>query len=125
MPKTARGPIALNPSRLQAPLAEIPLLVYADGLMDALRRHVPKALGEWDGEAIHQARVATRRLKAALDLMRPVIPDKRHKPFARLLRNLRRRLGPLRDADVMLDHLRELAASPKSAAAATWLSEDV
>ena len=125
MPRAAERPIVPG-GNVPLPMpAEFPLLAYADGVMGALRQHVPKALGERDAEAIHQARVATRRMKAALDLLRPVLSEKRRRPLARVLRKLRRRLGPLRDADVMLEHLAEMHASPKSAAAATWLADAV
>src|SRR3954466_3986429 len=98
-----------------------PLLTHIDRLMEQLHAQVPKALTAWEVEGIHQARVATRRLKAALDLVSPVVGKKRHKPLGRVLRKLRRRLGPLRDADVMLEHLEELAASAKQEEAVRWL----
>jgi CHAD domain-containing protein len=105
---------------------QLPLLAHLDRLMEALQTHVPRALNDWDTEAVHQARVATRRLAAALDLMKPILGKKRRKPLAKALRRLRRRLGPLRDADVMLGHLAELAtAAPKLAAAAEWLAAHV
>jgi CHAD domain-containing protein len=75
--------------------------------VDELRRHVPKAI-RGDVGAIHQARVTTRRLKAALDLLEPILPDAPRKRFARTLRRLRRTLGPSRDVDVMLGHLSDL-----------------
>src|SRR5689334_20097739 len=88
---------------------EPPLLAHLDRLMGELHAQVAKALNEWDEDGIHRARVATRRLSAALDLVKPVVGTKRRKALAKVLRKLRRRLGPLRDADVMLEHLRELA----------------
>src|SRR2546426_7490286 len=91
-----------------SPPAEAPLLAHLDRLMEELHAHVPKALHDWDEEAIHRARVATRRLSAALDLVKPAVGKKRRKALERVLRNLRRRLGPLRDTDVMLGHLQEL-----------------
>ena len=47
------------------------LLAYLDDLVDHLRRLVPKALRGNNPEAIHDARVATRRLKAAKGCGRP------------------------------------------------------
>src|SRR5690348_7378182 len=83
------------------PLAKtFPLLGHLDALVEELRARVPAALGEWEPEAIHQSRVATRRLKAALDLMKPVLSKRPRRKFNRITRKLRRRLGPLRDADV-------------------------
>ena len=91
--------------------------------MHELQAQTPKALGDFDEDAIHRARVATRRLSAALDLVEPEVGKKRRKALAKVLRKLRRRLGPLRDADVMLGHLQELApAGAKHRAALDWLS---
>lgn len=91
--------------------------------MRELHAHTPKALNEWDVEAIHQARVATRRVKAALDLADPLLAKKRRQRLARALRKLRRRLGPMRDTDVILEHLHDIAlAQPRHAPAVEWLS---
>src|SRR6476661_8132802 len=103
------------------PPTDPPLLQHIDRLMEQLHAQVPKALHAWEVDGIHQARVATRRLKAALDLAGPVVGKKRRKPLARVLRKLRRRLGPLRDTDVMLEHLEELVA--KHEAATRWLAD--
>ena len=70
---------------------KFPLLSYIDELVEELRGHVPKAMKHWDADAIHQARVATRRLKAALDLLKPVLSDEHLKPFSRASKRLRRR----------------------------------
>jgi len=99
-----------------------PLADYTDELADKLRALVPAALHEGDVDAIHQARVTTRRLRAALNLLAPVIPDKAQKPVAKTLKRLRRALGPLRDADVMLGHLDELKRFSRHAEAIEWLA---
>ena len=99
-----------------------PRLAHLDRLMEELHAQTPKALRDFDEDAIHRARVATRRLSAALNLVEPVVGNKRRKALARVLRKLRRRLGPLRDADVMLGHLQELGGGgAKHAAALEWL----
>jgi CHAD domain-containing protein len=85
----------------------IPLLVYTDELIDKLRAMLPRAIKEWDGTAIHQARVATRRLKAASDVFNPISTKSHRREFVKILRRLRRHLGPSRDLDVMLGHLKE------------------
>lgn len=99
---------------------EFGLLTYIEDLVEALRGHVPKAMKHWEPDSIHQSRVATRRLKAALDLLRPALTDEHLKPFSRVLRKLRRRLGPMRDLDVMLGHLEELKSAAHADAVA-WL----
>jgi CHAD domain-containing protein len=84
------------------------LVKYADGLVEGLRENVQAALRDFDAGAIHDARVATRRLSATLDLLEPVLSSGPRKKFERILRKLRGRLGPLRDLDVMIEHLHEL-----------------
>lgn len=107
--------------------SDFPLLDHADRLMEDLRRHVPEALKQFDEGAIHQARVATRRLKALIDLMEPVLSKDCRRPLAKVLKRLRRRLGPLRDADVMLGHLKEMgegrSTARKCGPAIQWLAE--
>ena len=76
---------------------------------------------KWDQDAIHDARVATRRLKAMTNLLTPLTQEEYRKPFTKALRSVRRRLGPLRDLDVMLDHLAEDRYRQKHPAAAKWV----
>jgi CHAD domain-containing protein len=102
---------------------EFALLAFLDGLMHDLRTQVPVAMTQWQAEAVHQSRVATRRMKAALDLMKPVLRRRPRRKLDRTLRKLRRRLAPLRDADVMLGHLAELGADGQHASAVRWLTE--
>jgi CHAD domain-containing protein len=85
--------------------------------LGALTRMLP---GAHAGEvtAIHQARVATRRLREALPL---VARGSSGRKVARIVRRLTRSLGPVRELDVALLTLAELAASrdvPRSGVAA-------
>src|SRR5690242_17210216 len=102
---------------------EFPFLGRLEELVEELHQTLPKALGDWDEDAIHDARVATRRLKAATDLMRFVLSNHHRKPFGKALRKLRKRLGPLRDLDVMVKHLDELTSHRQHGAAAAWLRD--
>jgi CHAD domain-containing protein len=100
---------------------DFPLLTYLDQLVESLRALVPKAIRDQESDAIHDARVATRRLKASLDLMRPVLSKRYREPFARTLRDLRRTLGEMRDLNVMIDHLGEFHATETIRPAIEWL----
>lgn len=102
---------------------EVGLLGYLDELVDRLRDLAPLAIREGDINAIHQARVTTRRLKAAIDLFDPVIADDQKAGPLRLLKRLRRRLGPLRDADVMVGHLQYLQTTKRWARPAGWVAD--
>lgn len=110
----------------EPPPADPPLLAHLDRLMDELHDQAPKALQAFDEEAVHRARVATRRLSAALNLVEPVVGKKRRKALAKVLRKLRRRLGPLRDADVTLGHLHRLRPfARRHGAGIDWLEFQV
>ncbi|CAN5552365.1 hypothetical protein BH10PLA1_BH10PLA1_07140 [soil metagenome] len=98
------------------------LATYIDDRVNDLRVLIPKALYDFDSEAIHKARIATRRLTAAVRLLHPVLTDSHRKPFERALKKIRQRLGPLRDMDVVLKHLRELPEFAVHPSAVSWLS---
>jgi CHAD domain-containing protein len=70
----------------------------------ALTRALPAAV-RGDVRAIHQARVATRRLREAIPL---VAAGGRGRKLEREARRLTRALGPVRELDVALIHLDEL-----------------
>jgi CHAD domain-containing protein len=101
---------------------EFPLLKYLDSLVENLRKLISSAIKGDDVDAVHDARVATRRLKAATDLLEPAISNRYRRPFNRVAKCLRRQLGPVRDLDVMLEHLREFK-QPALQPAARWLGE--
>ena len=86
-------------------------LAYADAWVDKLSQSLPLA-ANWDADAVHHSRVATRRLRAALDVVAPVVAKPHRKPLERMLRKLRHQLGPLRDLDVMLDGLEDFRPGP-------------
>ncbi len=96
---------------------------HLDRLVSGLRDLLPLALQKWDVDAIHDARVSTRRLRAAIDVLGSTIPLPECRRFQKVLRKLRRKLGPLRDADVMTGHLREFAARSRFAHAAQWAQQ--
>jgi CHAD domain-containing protein len=117
----AKAAVKKSKDKADEDQAEFPLLAYLDELVDDLREHVSGALKVFDVDAIHDSRVSTRRLKAALDLLEPVLSRESREPFATVLKKLRRRLGPLRDQDVMLEHLGELGKTAQYRPASQWL----
>jgi len=74
----------------------------------ALSRALPSARAG-DPSAIHQARVATRRLREALPLVARGTPGRK---LARGVRRLTRALGSIRELDVALLTLEELGGAP-------------
>ncbi len=70
--------------------------------LDHLRANEqPAAAGHPDG--IHQARVAIRRLRAALRAFRGILPEQDRKAFSREFRWFQRQLAPARDWHVFVD----------------------
>ena len=63
------------------------------------------AVGTNDPEYVHQMRVATRRLRAAMRLFNPVLPNEFVEAVMPSLRELMAVLGRTRDLDVLLDEI--------------------
>jgi CHAD domain-containing protein len=63
-----------------------------------------------DIEALHDMRVATRRLRAALEVYAPCFPSKRHRKALKRVKRLADALGERRDRDVAIEFLTGFAA---------------
>jgi CHAD domain-containing protein/adenylate cyclase class IV len=88
-----------------------------------LERHDPGVrLGD-DAEDLHRHRVATRRARALIRATRPLLGD-RLDPLEAELQWLGGLLGPVRDLDVLIEHLRAECAALESDAPAGELLVD-
>ena len=86
-----------------------------------LLKHVP-GVREGDPDAIHDARVATRRIRAVLEVMGDGHDD-RHAAAAEEMRGLGRALGAARDLDIVVELLEEkIWQVPDAARAVVGLS---
>jgi CHAD domain-containing protein len=84
----------------------------------ALLDQIP-AVRDADVRAIHEARVATRRMRAALPILSACYPHPNLKTVAGTLKKAGRALGRVRDLDVAVEVIAELErTSPPSAARA-------
>jgi CHAD domain-containing protein len=63
-----------------------------------------------DIERVHDMRVATRRLRAALEVFEPCFPAKRHRKALKRVKALADALGERRDRDVAIEFLEDFAA---------------
>lgn len=70
--------------------------------------HTGGVLDTADVERVHDMRVATRRLRAALEVFAACFPRKRHKRLLREVKQLAAALGERRDPDVAIERLRAL-----------------
>jgi len=75
----------------------------------ALKRHLNGAL-EGDGRGVHQARVASRRLREAVPVLTSGVKGTRAGKARDKIRRLTKALGTVRELDVTLQVLDELAA---------------
>jgi exopolyphosphatase/pppGpp-phosphohydrolase len=66
---------------------------------------IPIALAGTDIEGVHDVRVASRRLRAAMDVAAPAFPAKWYKALHRTAREITGALGEVRDRDVLLEAL--------------------
>jgi CHAD domain-containing protein len=73
---------------------------------DALRRHDPGSRVGADPENLHQHRVAARRVRAFVRAARASLDPAWQRTLAARLHELGVVTGPVRDLDVLLDHLR-------------------
>lgn len=77
---------------------------HSDGVLDVK-----------DIERVHDMRVATRRLRAALEVFDPCFPAKRHRKALKRVKALADALGERRDADVEIEFLRSfLVEAPEA-----------
>ena len=76
------------------------VFAYAGGVLDLE-----------DVEPLHDMRVATRRLRAAMEMFRPCFPRKRYRRAMKPLKALADALGERRDRDVAIAFLGEIAVA--------------
>jgi exopolyphosphatase/pppGpp-phosphohydrolase len=68
---------------------------------------IPVALAGTDIEGVHDVRVASRRLRAAMDIAAPAFPGRWYSKLHRTAKEITGALGEVRDRDVLLEALSE------------------
>jgi CHAD domain-containing protein len=76
--------------------------------------HAARVLDTDDVERVHDMRVATRRLRAALEMFASAFPRKRHKRALRDVKRLADALGARRDPDVAIEQVQEIRGTLQS-----------
>ncbi len=71
--------------------------------------HADGVLDTGDIERVHDMRVATRRLRAALEVFAACFPKKEHKAALKQVKHLADALGERRDPDVAIESLEHVA----------------
>lgn len=79
--------------------------------LDDLTKHEAGSRAGTDPEALHDMRVASRRLRAAVEAFGVCYRGKEFRRIARQTKELTRALGDVRDRDVLLERLDAYAAT--------------
>jgi triphosphatase len=110
-----------------ATIGDLAIQVLQRNAMDFLE-HAPGARAGTDPRHVHQMRVATRRMRAALRLFADVLPPQATELNAEL-KWFASQLGPVRDLDVQIQRMRETATELHVLEAlspyAAWLLEQL
>lgn len=77
--------------------------------------HLRGVLDLGEVERVHDMRVATRRLRAAMEVFEPCFPRKRHRKALKRVKALADALGERRDRDVAIEFLEGFAAEAPEA----------
>ena len=91
--------------------ANLPLVRLLERRTRALKRHLAAAV-KGDGTGVHQARVASRRLREAVPLLTEGLHGTKAGKARRKIRKITRALGAVRELDVTLHLIDELASKP-------------
>jgi CHAD domain-containing protein len=113
----ALGPRAIEPPEVapepllpNAPAKDVVRRAIAESVA-ALLHHDPLVRTGRDPEAVHQARVATRKLRSNLRTFAPLLDPEWTEPLRSELGWLAMGLGAVRDREVLLERLRQRTAS--------------
>lgn len=102
--------VAAEPTAKDASARDVIRAVFADAVASLLR-HDPLVRTGGDPEAVHQARVASRKLRSHLRTFASLLPLDWSEPLRAELGWLAMGLGAVRDREVLLERLRARAES--------------
>lgn len=91
--------------------------VARDAICEQFNRitaNLPGTVEGEDIEALHDMRVASRRMRASLKVFKACLPKKHRNPVEETVRNLTQSLGAVRDHDVFLEYLRDYQRQDKT-----------
>ena len=110
-PRAMEAPeVAPQPVQPDSPAKDVIRSVLAESIASLLH-HDPLVRTSSDPEAVHQARVATRKLRSHLRTFGPLLDPEWTEPLRSELGWLALGLGAVRDREVLLERLRERAKS--------------
>ncbi|WP_159981394.1 MULTISPECIES: CHAD domain-containing protein [unclassified Novosphingobium] len=118
--RSKAAPIKLNATMTAATAFQT--IAYA--CLQHFRLNVPLVLDQRDAKALHQTRVALRRLRSALAIFRDMLTDGHTARFNKGLRWLAGELGMARELDVLIEQAGDSAIQPHLLPARTQAYDD-
>ena len=115
-------PVQVEGLEAATPLEEAAAKLLPPLLGDAFARELAVRSGEPE-LGIHDMRVAMKRFREMFRLLAPAFPKKKHKRHLEWIEDLNDALGDVRDMDVLVKHLVDLAGDDKTAPAITAILE--
>jgi CHAD domain-containing protein len=110
-PRATEPPeVSAQPVKPDSPARDVIKHVFAESIASLLR-HDPLVRTSGDPEAVHQARVATRKLRSHLRTFGPLLDPEWTEPLRSELGWLALGLGAVRDREVLFERLSERAKS--------------
>ena len=99
----SRAPLKAGPPPLRPSMgSEEALKAIVASCLAHYRANEGQLLASGDGEALHQSRVALRRMRSALSLIAPLLPpDRKMKKRRKALKRLAQAFGAVRELDVV------------------------
>ncbi len=97
----AKSPYSIAPGATFSEAAHTSIRQQVDELMDNL----PGTRAGDDIDALHDMRVASRRLRAVLSVFAEVFPPKKFRPLEKEAARITDALGAVRDADVLIEFM--------------------
>lgn len=98
----------------KSPYEIAPGATFAEAARTAIRQQVDELLHNLPGtragddiEALHDMRVASRRLRAVLSVFETVFPPKKFQPLEKQVSRVTDALGAVRDSDVQIEFLQK------------------
>ncbi|MEJ7761265.1 MAG: CHAD domain-containing protein [Thermomicrobiales bacterium] len=114
MPRNDTGLAASDPAGPETPYREAMTHLIGER-WEAVWAALPAAIDGTDPEGVHDVRVASRRLRAAMDVAVDAFPKPWYRRLHRTAKAITAALGDVRDRDVLLGHLQERRGKAKAA----------
>ncbi|MEZ4564703.1 MAG: CHAD domain-containing protein [Thermomicrobiales bacterium] len=118
-PVSAEKPAKTRPARVRraagaTPAGDAPEPAFREAMRGLIHERwqevwkvMPAAIEGTSIEGVHDVRVASRRLRAAMDVAAPAFPRSWYKPLHLSAKEITSALGEVRDRDVILERLQE------------------